>query len=184
MLDYIGLKERLYQAQAETGAAECHGFLCGQVCVSTSPAENTWQEFLDVQSNDDELITECYRYITLLLADIIDGLRSPDLDFQLLLPEEDCTVTRRIEALTGWCHGFLNGYGAGSEEGKASMAEECLEVLDDFTRICRVEIEPEESEESEQAFMELSEYVRMGVIYIFDEMSPGMAPDDKLERLH
>ena len=173
MLDYIELNELLSGVGAEVRAADCHGFLCGQVCVDGYPTEDLWQEYIDAQSRDDGLVEDCYGEIKVLLSDIIDSMQSSDLGFQLLLPDEDCPLTERVDALAEWCHGFLNGYGvAAGEQGLATTAD-CQEILEDFTRICRVAIDDNTGEEDEQALFELIEYVRMGTILIYEDLSAG-----------
>ena len=80
MIDYTGLNELLWQAQADASAADCHGFLCGQICVAGMPEEDLWQEYLDVQSDNDTLVFECYQEIHHLVADIAELIRSSDLE--------------------------------------------------------------------------------------------------------
>lgn len=184
MLDYWELGEILENVSAEVCAAGCHGFLCGQICVSGFPPEELWQEFIDVQINDDEMVDDCYREIKILLADIIDNIQSPNLDFQLMLPDSESPLEDRVNALAEWCHGFLYGYGSSTNHTVSSLTEECREVLEDFARICRVGLDNETNEEDEKAFVELIEYVRMGTIMIYDDLVSESYPEDRPEFLH
>lgn len=169
MLDFIELNELLSRAQSLANASECHGFLCGQVCVSGVPDEDLWQEFLDVQTGDDEVVYECYSLVYKLITDITSSMQSPDLDFQLLLPDPDSPLEDRVVALADWCQGFLNGFGLGSNSRDEACTENCQEILDDYSKICRVGLDDETDEEDERAFADLVDYVRMGAIFIFDE---------------
>lgn len=172
MLAYEHLNGLLADVEAESCAAECHGFLCGQLCISRVPQEELWQEFLDVQSNDDDLVDACYQEIKILLTDTSDEMQSPDLDFQPLLPDDSASLEERVNALGEWCHGFLNGYGIGAGgRNDAVLTEISREILEDFTHISRVGIDEQTNEEDEAALMELIEYVRMGTLIIFDEMT-------------
>ena len=184
MLDFIELTELLSRVEANTNASECHGFLCGQVCVSGVPEEELWQEFLDVQSGDDDLVDESYAYIHSLIREITSFLQSPDLDFQLLLPDEDRPLGDRVDALADWCHGFLNGFGLGTGLRGEIFSDDCREVLTDYTRICQVGLDEESDEEDERALIELIEYVRVGAIMIFEETCPGFFNDYDLRTLH
>ncbi len=184
MFNYIDLSELLLQVQAKSGAADFHGFLCGQICVAHLPDEELWQEFLDVQSNNDDIVRECYREIHLLVAEITETIQSADLEFQLLLPDYDTVLAERVEALGEWCHGFLNGLGLGFEQGNLAMTDDCREVLDDFTKICHVGLEADTDEEDEEALMELIEYVLMGTLLIFEEMYPRASQGHLMEVLH
>lgn len=184
MLDFIELTELLSRVQARANASECHGFLCGQVCVSGVPDEELWQEFLDAQSGDDDLVYESYAYIHTLIREITNYLNSPDLNFELLLPGEDMPLEYRVNALADWCHGFLNGFGLGTGLRGETFSEDCREVLTDYTRICQVGLDEETDEEDEWALEDLIEYVRMGAIMIFEESCPGFYYDNDLRLLH
>jgi len=94
MLSYFELNELLTSAEAEICAAECHGFLCGQICVYGYPYEELWQEFIDAQTDDIEVRRDCYREITVLLDDIIKNI-------QLVIPRGLATGTHYIN-MKGW----------------------------------------------------------------------------------
>lgn len=175
MLDFIELSELLSRIQAGTGASECHGFLCGQVCISGVPEEELWQEYLDVQSHDDDLKYESYAHINSLIREITNNLHSPELEFQLFLPDSDCPLGDRVNALADWCHGFLNGFGLGKRPRSEVFSEDCREVLTDYTKICQVGLDEETDEEDEWALEDLMEYVRMGAIMIFEEAYPDFS---------
>ncbi len=183
MLDFIKLSDLLYRVQSMVNASECHGFLCGQICVSGQPDDELWQEFLDVQSRDDDLVYECYLYIQSLIMEITDLIQSPDLEFQLLLPDPDSPLEERVDALADWCHGFLNGFGLGSDFRGEGFSEDCHEILTDYSKICRVGLDDETDEEDEWALTDLVEYVRMGAIIIYDETSRSFQVNN-LQVLH
>ena len=184
MLSYFELNELLRGINAEIRAAECHGFLCGQVCVYGYPYEELWQEVIDAQTDDVEVVHDCYHEITMLLDEIINNIQSGDFEFQLLLPADDNSLAERVEALADWCHGFLNGYGIGAGDQALTVTEECREILEDFAKICRVGVEEISDEEDEQALVELIEYVRMGAIAIYTDLAGGSGIVNKSEVIH
>ena len=183
MLDFIELSNLLSGAEALVNASECHGFLCGQVCVSGMPDDDLWQEFLDVQSGNDDLVNECYLHIHGMIREISGCMQSRDLDFQLLLPDLDSALEDRVEALADWCHGFLNGFGAGIGAGEVELTEDCRDILEDYTKICRAGLEDDAGEEDERALMDLIEYVRMSAIMVFDESNRNF-PSSYLKVMH
>lgn len=184
MLDYFELNQLLSNVEAEVCAAGCHGFLCGQVCVPGYPMEDLWQEYIDARTKNDDLVDDCYGEIKILLADIIDSMNSSDMGFQLMLPDDDSDLTDRVDALAEWCHGFLNGYGAAAGDQGLAMTEECREILEDFTRICRAGIDEGGNEEDEQALAELIEYVRMGTMLIYEDLFTDFRMIETPEVLH
>ena len=174
MLAYNDLNQLLSRALAQARAAECHGFLCGQIC-SVGPSEHQlWQEFLDVQTDDGSLIEDCYNEIQLLMTNIIEQIQSDDFDFHLLLPTDEVSLAQRVEALSEWCYGFLNGFGVGSgeAEGAPALSEECREVLEDLAKISQVTLDGDADEADESSFMELTEYARVGTVMIFEQFHP------------
>ena len=56
MIDYMNLDRLLLQVHAEISAAGCHGFLCGQICGFAIYDEELWMEYMNVKSNDDDLV--------------------------------------------------------------------------------------------------------------------------------
>jgi yecA family protein len=184
MISYFELNELLTNAEAEICAAECHGFLCGQICTSHYPDEELWLEFVDAQTDDTAVAVACHREISNLLDEIAGDLQSDEFDFQLMLPDDDSALNERVQALAEWCHGFLNGYGVGMEDAAAAMSDECREILDDFTRICQVDEVEAADEEDEQALMELIEHVRTGTMIIYSGLLLKSGMGDDPEVLH
>jgi len=173
MLNYRELNDLLRLSQSDACAADCHGFLCGQICVSESPEQGVWEEYLDLQPQDETLIEELREEIAALLSETRKLFISPYLDFQLLLPDENKPVAERAAALGEWCHGFLNGFGLGKNIDPVFREDESKELIENFTRICRIGVAEITDEEDEKALFELVEYVRMGAIYLFDQLHAG-----------
>ncbi len=180
MSDFDVLDALLVRVEAEAYAAECHGFVCGQICVTGLADETLWKDFLDVQGEDDSLIRSCYGEVEQLIAETLAQMHSAEFGLQLLLPDDVVSMALRGEALGNWCHGFLNGFGVSESKSTHGPSAECNEVLEDFTQICRLGIDTEETED-EQSLLELTEYVRMGAILIFEELQPAF---DGSEHIH
>ena len=106
MLEYDELNDLLWKANAEPCAAECHGFLCGQICIAGYADTGQWHDYLAVQGDDAALDQACYGEIHTLIGELHVLIASPDFDFQLLLPDDSASFRERVEALGEWCHGF------------------------------------------------------------------------------
>lgn len=184
MLDYDELDEILADVNAEPRAAECHGFLCGQICVAGFPDTQIWHNYLDVQVEDTGRKQDCYAQIHTLVTEIRAVIASPDFNFQLLLPGEDSALSERVDALGKWCQGFLNGFGLEEDVQNASLDEASRELIEDFARICHVGIDPEEDHGNQQALIELIEYVRIGAMTLFEALQPYDKGEDRPEVLH
>ncbi len=171
MLNYDELNNLLKMTDSDSCAADCHGFLCGHICVSDFPDRGAWEDYLDLKSEDDRLVENCFDDIDVLVAEIIALLESPELQFHPLLPDDDAPLSDRVEALSEWCHGFLNGFGMGQDVGRSLNDEEGRELIENFTRICQLQADENPDESDEKALFELVEYVRMGAMFIYGQFN-------------
>ena len=100
-----------------------------------------------------------------LWTDILDD----NYSFQLLLPDDDETLLERGHALGAWVQGFNLGFGL-QQKDKPVASEEVKEVLTDFAEIANLSNDMEEDEDTEQAFFEINEYVRISSLLCFSEL--------------
>jgi uncharacterized protein len=168
-------------------AAESHGCLCGALCTSAHYAMERWLEEIipeeDKRSDDDSR-----QALGLLYSDTLQAMRGDELSLELLLPDDDVALELRAIALSQWCQGFLYGFGTGQPVNTEELPADVDEILRDMTHIGRATVElGEGSEEEEEAYAEVVEYVRVGVQLIHDELAEvrgaelpvGEADDDE-----
>lgn len=167
--------EQLAEDYPDFSAAEMHGALSGMLCADLELECERWLQALFVEEagaltqTERELLTQLYE------ATRID-LGSSDLAFELLLPDDEEPLAGRTQALGHWCQGFL--FGLGHCVGEKNLSDESQEVLRDFAEISRIE-SAGSSDEDEDAYAEIAEYVRMGVQLIRSEFQTLPRP-----RLH
>lgn len=124
-------------------------------------------EFLDVQRRDDATAERCYAGVRALAADIEQQLLQPDFGFQILLPDDERALAERVDALAGWCSAFLQGFTLSTDGEEREMADDCRELLEDLAAIGNASLgEPDEGAEND--LMEVVEYVRVGVMTLFE----------------
>ncbi len=186
MFDFYELENMLEDASVGSRAAECHGFLCAQVCVSGAVHEEIFTEYLFAEATDDAQIDECFRQIQELVMDIARQMSSSDFEFELLLPGDDHSLEQRGIALREWCQGFLSGLGVAGLGSTETMSDASKELIDDLYEICRLSTDEldEEGEEGESSLVELIEYVRMGAMFIYDELRGLPSGAGNSEMLH
>lgn len=161
------LNDSLIRAGAPIGAAECHGFICAQLCLMQQIDEQAWRDSLmlpDAVSPalEDELRALC--------RNIRKQLDAHDFSFELLLPPDDTALELRVESLAQWCRGFLFGLGR-SGLTETSLVGNCRELINDMEQISRVKPDVgSTAEEGEFALMEIVEYVRIGALTIYQEL--------------
>jgi uncharacterized protein len=148
-------------------AAEAHGCLCGALCVRSGFGFGDWLDEILPDTvtlpDRDGPLADLYEQSAAVLA-------APDMEFDPLLPDDDASLDERVDALSAWCQGFLYGFGSAGT-GRPSPSGEVTEVLADFAEISRggsVGMDPTEIEED--AYMELVEFLRVGVQLVYDEL--------------
>ena len=90
----------------------------------------------------------------------------------------------QIAVQLGMQAGFLYGLGSAGEDIQARLSKDALEVLSDFSEVTRLRTDAEESESSEADYSEIVEYMRVGVMLIFEELRGRPRPGDGVHLLH
>ncbi|NIM29602.1 MAG: UPF0149 family protein [Gammaproteobacteria bacterium] len=174
----------LARARAELGAAECHGLLCGLLCGVDEQAPQRWlEEVLGPAGRIQQDREACRSELLRVLTDTVRTLCSGQCNFVPLLPGDDAGLGVRSEALADWCSGFLYGI-ASAVDLEKRLSKDALEVLSDFSEVTRLRSDAEESESSEADYSEIVEYMRVGVMLIFEELRGRPLPGDGVHRLH
>ena len=115
----------------------------------------------------------------------VGKLADTEMTFNLLLPDDETALSVRAESLSTWCQGFLTGLGLSGVQMSESneTTRDLREALVHLTEIAKLDIENIEMlDEDEEAYMEVTEYVRMVVFAIYDEYSQPAQSDQK--KLH
>jgi uncharacterized protein YgfB (UPF0149 family) len=163
--------------QSSVAAAESHGCLCGALCTIQQYPLESWLDELVPDADDDP--ADDRAPLRLLFADTVRALRGDEMEFQLLLPDDDALLVERATALSQWCQGFLYGFGTAGPVPRDQLGGEVDEVLRDLTHISQASVETgADAEEEEQAYSEIVEYVRAGVQLIHDELTELRAGGD------
>ncbi len=182
--DYAELEDALQSADAECGAAESHGLLCG-VCSAAGQADTApWLEHILGEGNTLSAAAQASEeLLQALYAGTLMHLNDSDLGLELLLPEDDAPLALRSQALGQWCQGFLYGLALGGVTEDGGQPANVAEIMHDFSEIARPGFEYDPDDETEEAaYMEIVEYVRMSVLLCHEELRPSHAPGT--ERLH
>lgn len=182
-LEYHDAAEALRRATIPVDAADCHGMLCGLICAAGFADQKIWvAEIFEAFDPKDPLQAEAYRLLQRLYEETLVRLNSPDLDFELLLPDDDDALSERTESLINWCCGFLSGLGLGGIATQDQLSEEVTEFLEDLSKISTADSELGTPDAEDQlAFEEVMEYVRVGVLFIHEELQPGTAAQQTIQ---
>ena len=177
--EFHSLQQALRQAEAELLAAESHGVLCGMACASGNVALEAWlKQVFEVLDFETSSIREASQLLVGLHESTKQQLNDTEAGFELLLPDDEASLAERTEALAEWCQGFVYGLAAGGLKRETELPADTAELIADMVAISRAGLDQDEPDDSdEDAYMQLCEYVRMGVLLITEELQPVMPAD-------
>ena len=181
--DYNSLSDALDKADAELVASESHGALCGMICAAGKVELNLWfDQIFEEYDVNNMLVKEASKLLVGLFDNTQIQLNDSDADFQLLLPDDDVSLAQRAEALAMWCQGFTYGLPAGGLKKDRELPEDTAELIRDMVEIARAGHDlGDDSNEDEDAYMHIYEYVRMGVLLIMEELQPSHTAPETLQ---
>lgn len=179
----------LADERSMTDAAEAHGTLAGALCTASTYRFEDWLQEILPEGRAQPISTGALRGLYFLTTETLSGA---EMSFEPLLPEDTQPLDERAAALSQWCVGFLYGLGSGAIQDLSKLPGEVGEVIRDFDELTRVGVGTGESdEENESAYVELVEFVRVGVQLVFEELASvrersadGESADDDEPPLH
>lgn len=178
--DYNSLLLALSKTDAEMSASESHGALSGMFCARGKVELGDWlDEVFETLDLNDMLVKEASQLLVGLFNSTQAQLNGVEVDYQLLVPDDEQSLAERTDALAEWCQGFTYGLAAGGLKKDADLPEDTAELIRDMVEIARAGHDDEAVEEAdEDAYMQLHEYVRMGVLLINEELQPCSPASD------
>jgi yecA family protein len=191
-MDWSLVNSALRRRGIATDAAENHGVLCGLLCARGTEVRQAWLALLreeagaetDAPAGGEEAEADAgaWEELSRLYAETLAQLRDEGFAFYLLLPDDDQPLDLRAEAMTEWCQGFLYGLAAGGLEDYSVLPDEVREIVEDIVEISQAATDSGAGESDETAYAELIEYLRVGVILVFEalEAERGTRNDDRV----
>ena len=164
----------IVQSDAELSAAEAHGMATGMLCVNEQAECADW--LAELLQNAAPVIDADKNVLVRLFEETRRLLASDEFEFDLFLPEDDASLSEQVDALIGWCRGFLFGVGSGASA--SNWPKEVREILKDITEFTKLDVNAE-GEEDERALAEITEYLRSAVLLLRDEL--GESRDEMVD---
>lgn len=172
--NYSQIHRLLSESRALTGPAEAHGTLAGALCATGGYRVEDWlAEILPEGAAEGGAVQ--------LLRGIYDETRAAltgtQMQFELLMPDDEEPIELRTEALTLWCNGFVYGLGSSGATDPERLPGDAGEIVRDLAQIMRAGVDEKEGiEANESALAELVEFVRVGVQVVFEELGVMRQP--------
>lgn len=174
LYNYAQLRRLMADCRALTEPAEAHGTLAGALCAADSYGVDDWQaEILPEGAEPGAACT----WLRGLYDETRAALTGTQMQFDLLLPDDDEPIELRAAALTLWCNGFIYGLGSGGAPDPERLPGDAGEIVRDLAQIMRAGVDQREGlEANEMALAELVEFVRVGVQVVFEELGALRQP--------
>ena len=181
--DYDIVNDALQRSGCEQDAAELHGQLCAVLTLIESLTLEQWLDMVLPQAEKgDALRAETRSLLAEVFEQTVQTIDAADFAFQLLIPDDDAVLAKRLEAISHWCQGFLLGITHAGITDIDKLPSNLPEIVRDFVEISRAEsFEISDSEEDEASFVEISEFVRMGTLLFRVEFKQFLQQQAKVE---
>lgn len=173
-VDFFDLEGSLLKADADYSASEAQAIACGMLAVNITADKIAWVQLIfgEIKA-EDKAQTEAIKLSGDLFEQSKLQMQDSNLSFELLFPDEEEPLHARVTALQEWCSGFLLGVALSGVKDHKDLPQDSKELLADFTEIgTSGSFNLEDEAESEEALAEISEYIRMGVLLINEELQP------------
>lgn len=192
LVNYEDLALALSRAGAECDVAELHGSLCGRLCLRGESALAGWlEEALAGADPANASRTDAVRELAGVHQATWSTLVGGDMVLGLLLPTDSASLEVRARALGLWSQGFLHGLASSGVPAPAQLrdshgAAHVAEFMEDLVEISRAGFEADDDEtheSAEEAYAELVEFLRAGVLISFEELATlraAVAPESRV----
>jgi len=181
--DIPQLEDMLFNLDAAMGATESHGALCGMLCAQGATNAAQWMlHVLGEHEKSSPGLQAVGKELMKVHQISVEQMNNNEINFELMLPDDDDQLEDRVEGLGIWCQGFVYGLAAGGIKEDTVLPENSKELIKDILEISRAgyvaddedeqAVEEAGDDEDEVAFMEVSEYVRVGVLLVYEELQP------------
>lgn len=168
--------------------SELHGVLCGRLAAGARIDESEWLAMVCEHMGLPETATgesdDLKEFMQAAYDQTLALLKAADMSFHPLLPDDDYAIDQRLEALTSWVRGFLEGMALSGGESLGQAPDEIRELIEDMVAISQVSEDEEPDDESEHQLIEIVEYVRLGALAVFTEFNPPERPATDTPTLH
>ncbi|MFY7697583.1 MAG: UPF0149 family protein [Legionella sp.] len=151
-------------------ASELHGMLTAYLCGGAIKSGEKYLHALMANLSGDQKRTATLALFG-VYAVIQQQLKSFNFDFQLLLPDEEEPLKVRAQAFSEWCAGFTQTFKLLGIDHHGFADQEASDLLLHISEFITLDYESlDDHDDSERALMDISEYTRMGVIHMHDDL--------------
>ncbi len=161
--------------------SELHGLMLGEIVGNLRRTATDWlkqvYEHMGVEKLDEERYARATEDLISFYQQTAESIDKDSSAFTMLLPDDDYSLSERLDSLVLWVRGFLEGIAISASERLSKLDKDLQEILKDFVEICQLDSRVDQTEESEKEYVEIQEYVRIGVLNLYAELNPAFLAD-------
>lgn len=165
-MTYQVINAIVVHSDPELSAAQAHGMATGMLCADEQAQSAVWLN--ELLRHATPVTDEDRTTLVHLFEDTQSLLMTDEFEFDLLLPGDEALLSEQVEALTGWCQGFL--WGVGVTHAASDLSREAADILKDIAEFTKLDTDAE-GEEDENDFVEITEYMRSAVLLLRSELN-------------
>jgi len=155
--------------------SELHGLMIGEIVGNLRRTATDWlqqvYEHMGIEALDDQRYANAAEDLLSFYQQTMESLDKDSSSFSLLLPDDDYELSERIDSLVLWVRGFLEGIAISASDRLQKLDNDLQEILKDFVEICQLDSRVEQDEAGEKEFVEILEYIRIGVLNLYAELN-------------
>lgn len=174
--------EQIANALAQTlhfvTPAELHGLFCGIICMGNYEFNPEEDELVRLEFQEGADSVAINALLNQLFEYTLNKIQHFELDFHLLLPDEETPLIDRAVEFGKWCEGFVLGLSTANPIDYY-QADEVKDLLDNIQASTEIDYSTlGYSEEDETFFLEVVHFCKMSVFSIYQELkTEGSAID-------
>jgi len=181
-MDFQQVNEAIAPFPELESPAFIQGMLIGLLCGDNDIQEAVWIKKLIEEAQIKSVKESFLKVLDEVFQETNNGMNGSGFELTLCIPDDNETLVFRAAMLGQLCEGMLYGLGlvGALNDAEREIPNDVTELVDDLGQIARIDVsglnatkELTESEESD--FMELVEYVRIGILTINEELNPTQA---------
>ena len=147
-------------------ASQMHGTLSAYLCMGALFKGEAYLRALTT-NHRGELTKIAIEALFNVYTISLYQMQQDNFSFQLLLPDDEQSLSERAQAFSEWCVGFIKAV-ENIGVNKNLLEEDSQEALSHLTEFSELDYHALQiNEEDERALMEVSEYTRMAVLRLY-----------------
>ncbi len=171
MIPYQPFADHLKSIGVLASPSELHAQASAVLCVNKTASFELWLKQMINEYCVENPHDPNFNMVMSAVFDYAkDQLGKDDYSYQLLLPQDNSSLANRVSVLSEWVATFLSALGTtGMTDNR--LSKEGSEFMRDMEQIARIENDEDEVTGEELDFIEITEYVRTGVMMLYIELN-------------